>query len=178
MYYSPLFTFRTDLMDVTIERLKNAMPEYAFQVVPLSEFDLTVAAVKHEVDLFVVTSGLYTYLETSGATALAVRKSPQSQDPGKTMGAVFIARADDARITSTSDLRSKRVAALSPQSFAGWIVALGEISNITQYPKNYFGRKPYQAGAPLLSRSFCLATVSSISLAFSPSLASKYFWEK
>ena len=40
------------------------------------------------------------------------------------------------------------------------------------------GRKPYQAGAPLLSRSFCLATVSSISLAFSPSLASKYFWEK
>ena len=123
VYYSPLFTFRTDLMDVTIERLKNAMPEYAFQVVPLSEFDLTVAAVKHEVDLFVVTSGLYTYLETSGATALAVRKSPQSQDPGKAMGAVFIARADDARITSTSDLRSKRVAALSPQSFAGWIVA-------------------------------------------------------
>lgn len=125
VYYSPLFTFRTDLMEVTIERLKNAMPEYAFQVVPLTEFDLTVAAVKHEVDLFVVTSGLYTYLETSGATALAVRKSPQSQDPGKAMGAVFIARADDARITSTSDLRSKRVAALSPQSFAGWIVALG-----------------------------------------------------
>jgi len=152
VYYSPLFTFRTDLMDVTIERLKNAMPEYAFQVVPLSEFDLTVAAVKHEVDLFVVTSGLYTYLETSGATALAVRKSPQSQDPGKAMGAVFIARADDARITSTSDLRSKRVAALSPQSFAGWIVALGEISNITQYPKNYFGKAYFKdkSGMPIV----------------------------
>ena len=152
VYYSPLFTFRTDLMDVTIERLKNAMPEYAFQVVPLSEFDLTVAAVKHDVDLFVVTSGLYTYLETSGATALAVRKSPQSQDPGKAMGAVFIARADDARITSTSDLRSKRVAALSPQSFAGWIVALGEISNITQYPKNYFGKAYFKdkSGMPIV----------------------------
>lgn len=92
VYYSPLFTFRTDLMDVTIERLKNAMPSYAFQVVPLSEFDLTLAAVKHEVDLFVVSSGLYTYLEASGATALAVRKSPQAKDPGRAMGAVFIAR--------------------------------------------------------------------------------------
>lgn len=152
VYYSPLFTFRTDLMDVTIERLKNAMPSYAFQVVPLSEFDLTLAAVKHEVDLFVVSSGLYTYLEASGATALAVRKSPQAKDPGRAMGAVFIARADDASITSTSDLRSKRVAALSPQSFAGWIVALGEISNITQYPKNYFGKAYFkdQSGMPIV----------------------------
>lgn len=152
VYYSPFFTFRTDLMDVTIERLKNAMPSYAFQVVPLSEFDLTLAAVKHEVDLFVVSSGLYTYLEASGATALAVRKSPQAKDPGRAMGAVFIARADDASITSTSDLRSKRVAALSPQSFAGWIVALGEISNITQYPKNYFGKAYFkdQSGMPIV----------------------------
>lgn len=152
VYYSPLFTFRTDLMDVTIERLKNAMPSYAFQVVPLSEFDLTLAAVKHEVDLFVVSSGLYIYLEASGATALAVRKSPQAKDPGRAMGAVFIARADDASITSTSDLRSKRVAALSPQSFAGWIVALGEISNITQYPKNYFGKAYFkdQSGMPIV----------------------------
>lgn len=66
------------------------MPSYAFQVVPLSEFDLTLAAVKHEVDLFVVSSGLYTYLEASGATALAVRKSPQAKDPGRAMGAVSL----------------------------------------------------------------------------------------
>ena len=44
------------------------------------------------------------------------------------------------------------MAALSPQSFAGWIVALGEISNITQYPKNYFGKAYFKdkSGMPIV----------------------------
>ena len=153
VHYSDLSDFRTRLMEPTVERLKKHFPNLHIEIAALNEFDLNVAVVRHDVDLFVISSGFFTYLEPTGVTGLALRKSPQSSDAGHATGAVFVARSDNTTIDSLTDLRSKRVAASSAQSFSGWMAALGEIANLTQYPKNYFGKAYYKhtSGMPIAS---------------------------
>lgn len=151
VHYSDLSEFRTKLMEPTLAYLRKSFPQLEFEIIAFDKFELNIAVIRHDVDLFVISSGFFSYLEPSGVTALALRQSPPSRDPSQSTGAVFIARADDARIEVLTDLRSKRAAAASPQSFTGWLVALGEISNVTQYPKNYFGKTYFKnhSGLPI-----------------------------
>lgn len=149
VHYSDISEFRTKLMEPTLEYLRKNFSQFQFEIITLNEFDLNIAVVRRDIDLFVISSGFFAYLEPSGVTALALRKSPQSRNPSQAIGAVFVARADDERIELVTDLRSKRVAAASAQSFAGWLVALGEIGNVTQYPKHYFGKTYFKNSSGL-----------------------------
>lgn len=130
------------LMKPTAECLREALPGIEIELRPYSEFDLQVAVVKREVDLYVVPSGFFAYLADVGAGSvwIASRMSPQSADPSRAAGSVFVARADDTRFANIADLRSAIVAASNSQSFTGWIAALAELANITQYPNNFFGK--------------------------------------
>ncbi len=116
--------------DVSVERRRYA------------EFDLQTAVVSHEADLFLVTSGYYVYLADMGAGVewIAALKPPFASDPEKASAAVFVARADDGRFNQVSDLRTAIVAAAGQASFDGWIAALDEVANVSQYPKNFFGK--------------------------------------
>lgn len=138
----PVSSAEDALMKPTAERLREALPGIEIELRPYSEFDLQVAVVKREVDLYVVPSGFFAYLADVGAGSvwIASRLSPQSPDPSRSAGSVFIARADDSRFADIPDLRSAIVAAANAQSFTGWIAALAELANITQYPNNFFGK--------------------------------------
>lgn len=129
-------------LDRTVEALRKVLPEMHLEVQAKSEFDLSLAVVKREVDLYVVTSGFFSYLEGSGggATWLATRKSPQAEDPARAIGGLVVARADDDRFSVLEDTRTALVAAPSPQSFAAWISVLGELANVTPYPEQFFGK--------------------------------------
>lgn len=89
-----------------------------------------------------MTSGYYVYLADMGAGVewIAALKPPFASDPEKASAAVFVARADDGRFNQVSDLRTAIVAAAGQASFDGWIAALDEVANVSQYPKNFFGK--------------------------------------
>lgn len=114
-------------------------------------FDLQTAVVSHEVDLFLVTSGYYIYLSDMGAGVewISTLKLPQATDPERATGSVFVVRADDTRYNQVSDLRTAFVAAAGMASFDGWITALDEVANVSQYPKNFFGKTTFLGASGL-----------------------------
>lgn len=115
-------------------------------------FDLQTAVVSHEVDLFLVTSGYYIYLSDMGAGVewISTLKPPQATDPERAAGSVFVVRADDTRYNQVSDLRTAFVAAAGMASFDGWITALDEVANVSQYPKNFFGKTTFLGASGLV----------------------------
>lgn len=137
------------VMEPLAERLAHALrgagengSDVSVELRRYAEFDLQTAVVSHEADLFLVTSGYYVYLADMGAGVewIAALKPPFASDPEKASAAVFVARADDGRFNQVSDLRTAIVAAAGQASFDGWIAALDEVANVSQYPKNFFGK--------------------------------------
>lgn len=147
-------TFMEPLAARLEESLKGAGKRGADVKVELHKyapFDLQTAVVSHEVDLFLVTSGYYIYLSDMGAGVewISTLKPPQATDPEKAAGSVFVVRADDTRYNQVSDLRTAFVAAAGMASFDGWVAALDEVANVSQYPKNFFGKTTFLGSSGL-----------------------------
>lgn len=140
---------RERLLEPTVEALRKAFPDLKVELVETSEFALQLGVVERKFDLFLISSGYYTYLTDAGSGAiwLATRKSPVTTSALKSVGSVFVVRAEDEKSQEISDLRTARVAATGHYSFAGWLTALAEVANITQYPENYFGKTFFPGGS-------------------------------
>ena len=148
-YFEPAPTrMRERLLEPTVEALRKAFPDIKVELVESTEFDLQLGVVERKFDLFLVSSGYYTYLTDAGSGAiwLATRKSPVTTSALKGVGSVFLVRAEDEKFQDISDLRTARVAATGHYSFAGWLTALAEVANITQYPENFFGKTFFPGG--------------------------------
>lgn len=149
-YYETASTkMREKLLEPTVEALRKALPELTVELVEASEYDLQLGVVERRFDLFLISSGYYTYLNDagSGAVWLATRKSPVTTTALKGMGSVFVVRAGDENLQTLSDLRTARIAATGHYSFTGWLAALAEIANITKYPENFFGKTFFPGGS-------------------------------
>lgn len=139
---------RERLLEPTVAALRKAFPGLRVELVRVNEFDLQLGVVERNFDLFLVSSGYYTYLNDagSGAIRLATRKSPVTTSALKGVGSVFVVRTEDEKFQEISDLRTARVAATGHYSFSGWLTALAEVANITQYPENFFGKTFFPGG--------------------------------
>lgn len=139
---------RERLLEPTVEALRKAFPDLKVELVETSEFALQLGVVERKFDLFLISSGYYTYLTDAGSGAiwLATRKSPVTTSALKGVGSVFVVRAEDEKFQEISDLRTARVAATGHYSFGGWLTALAEVANITQYPENFFGKTFFPGG--------------------------------
>lgn len=106
-------------------------------------------------DLFIPSASglamLLIYLSDMGAGVewISTLKPPQATDPERAAGSVFVVRADDTRYNQVSDLRTAFVAAAGMASFDGWITALDEVANVSQYPKNFFGKTTFLGASGL-----------------------------
>ena len=142
--------FREELLLPTYEALQRAFLDHRIEWREMNKFDLVLAVVKREVDLYVVSSGFFAYLtHGAGSSWLATRKSPQASDPEHAVGGLVVARADDGRYTSIADLRTARAAAASSQSFPSWTAVLGEIANVTSYPEHFLGKPRFTGDSGL-----------------------------
>lgn len=139
---------REKLLEPTLEALRRIFPDKSVELVPFKEFDLQVEIVQRKLDLFLISSGFYTYLADAGSGAMwiATRKAPVTVSSEKGAGSVYIVRSNDLKFNDLADLRSHRVAAVEQSSFSGWITALAEIGNLTQYPENFFGKTFFPGG--------------------------------
>ena len=139
---------RERLLEPTVEALRKAFPDLKVELVETSEFALQLGVVERKFDLFLISSGYYTYLTDAGSGAiwLATRKSPVTTSALKGVGSVFVVRAEDEKFQEISDPRTARVAATGHYSFGGWLTALAEVANITQYPENFFGKTFFPGG--------------------------------
>lgn len=123
----------------TMEHLRKVIPQYEIKSVELSFENLQKAIKAGELDFFIAPSGFFAYVaESAGARHIATRHPQGAQDPSKSVGSVFVVRANDSRFNTLSDLVRVSVAATDPNSFDGWIIALGELLLQNLDPKRLF----------------------------------------
>ena len=112
----------------TMEHLRKVIPQYEIKSVELSFEKLQKAIKAGELDFFIAPSGFFAYVaESAGARHIATRHPQGAKDPSKSVGSVFVVRANDSRFNNLSDLVKVSVAATDSNSFDGWIIALGEL---------------------------------------------------
>lgn len=123
----------------TMAHLRETLPNIEIRTTILNSDALTRAAEAKTIDAFIATSGFYAFARTRvGAQHIATRRHPLAANPAQSSGAVFLVRLD-APFKTIADLRGKTVAATDPQSFDGWLVALGELLQYTDRPERFFG---------------------------------------
>lgn len=128
----------------TMEHLRKVIPQYEIKSVELSFEKLQKAIKSGELDFFIAPSGFFAYVaESAGARHIATRHPQGAKDPSKSVGSVFVVRANDSRFNNLSDLVKVSVAATDSNSFDGWIIALGELLLQNLDPKKMFSGITY-----------------------------------
>lgn len=132
--------FFVQMFGPTMEYLRDVLPAYDFSSRQYTIQELNEALKNRSLDFFIAPSGFFAYLaDSTGAERVATRHRSGISDPGHSVGAVFVTRAEETRFDDISSLRGVRVAAKSPEDFAGWTVALGELRRVTDNPEGFFG---------------------------------------
>ena len=104
--------------------LERTVPGYRFRLKNYDAQGMRRAVASGEVDLVITNPGYYIALETEmGVSRIATLSSPSVP----AIASVILARAGRSDLRTLSDLAGKRVAAVSPDAFAGYLVAAREM---------------------------------------------------
>jgi two-component system sensor histidine kinase TtrS len=105
-------------------RLNAVLPKYRFSLKYYDMVGLREAVRQRQVDFVITNGGHYVVLEAElGISRIATLTSTESISPARAVGSAVIARADRHDLVSLSDLRGRRVAAVAPDAFGGYLVA-------------------------------------------------------
>lgn len=135
---------QSSILKETLEYLQKKIPNYRFELLPISSVDTQEDIKKEKVDFLIAPSNFF--VELSGGipfTHLATRIFDGARDPAKTVGSTFVVRADRKDIQELKDLKGKNCAASLPDSLGGWLAGLGEIKKQGFDPDSFFKAKTF-----------------------------------
>lgn len=99
---------QSSILKETLEYLQKKIPNYRFELLPISSVDTQEDIKKEKIDFLIAPSNFF--VELSGGipfTHLASRIFDGTKDPAKTVGSTFVVRAERNDIQSIKDLRAK-----------------------------------------------------------------------
>lgn len=116
--------------------LARALPQHQFS---LRHYDLEgmAQALEHkEVDFVLTNPGHYVTLEAShGLTRIASQAASLHMDPAQVVGSAVIVRSERQEMQRLTDLRGRRLAAVSPNAFGGYQVIWAELKKLGLDPE-------------------------------------------
>ncbi|HEX5330140.1 PhnD/SsuA/transferrin family substrate-binding protein [Sulfuricurvum sp.] len=120
------------MWDPTAEYLNTKIPEYDFHIIPLRFEEFLPYLRDKKIDFVITNSAYYVDLESSfGISRIATLKNKDFNGKAQTeFGGVIFKRASNTTIQSVEDLKNKKFAAVDPESFGGWIMALRELKEL------------------------------------------------
>ena len=111
--------------------LDRALPGRHFVLRYFGLQDLWHAVENEEVDFVITHGGQYVALESAfGASRIATLENPRFSSPGKALGSVVVVRAERQDLQQLADLAGQRLAAVAPEAFGGYLVALRELHDV------------------------------------------------
>jgi two-component system, LuxR family, sensor histidine kinase TtrS len=120
-----------------IDALNRALPTHRFQLHRYDAAGLREAVALHEVDLVITSPGNYVAMEGElGLSRIATLASPNVGSPAQAIGSAVFVRSDRPELTDLSALAGKRVAAVGPDAFAGYLVAARELKRVGIDPES------------------------------------------
>jgi len=114
-----------------IRDLNAALPEHRFRLDHYDAAGLRRAIAAHQVDLVITNPGYYVTMEAEfGLSRIATLAAANVRSPDRALGSVAIARADRTDLPDLAALAGRRVAAVAPDAFGGWLILAGELKRL------------------------------------------------
>lgn len=111
--------------------LELALPGRQFVLRYFGLQELWQAVADQQVDFVITHGGQYVALESRfGASRIATLEDPRFASPGKALGSAVVVRAERQDIVNLADLAGKRLAAVAPDAFGGYLAALRELDEV------------------------------------------------
>ncbi len=108
--------------------LNNNVADYAFTVIPVKFEDAESLVRQGRFDFMICNPTLYVQMETEyGASRIATLRNLNPGMYSTLCGSVFICKTGRQDIRSLRDLRRKKILAVDPLAFTGWIIGEGEL---------------------------------------------------
>ena len=111
-----------------LDYLGDALPEYRFRLDIYDAHSLRKAIADQRIDLVITNPGYYVTMEAEfGLSRIATLVSPHVATADRAIGSAVFGRADRADLTDLSSLGGKKVAAIAPDAFGGYLIAAREL---------------------------------------------------
>ncbi|MCX7896475.1 MAG: diguanylate cyclase [Rhodocyclaceae bacterium] len=124
--YSPLAAY-----------LEQHIPSHHFHIVAFDREGLRAAVSRKEVDFLIANPDLYVEFELKhGASRIATLIGEEGGRPSKEFAGVIFTRADRHDLQKLADLKGKRIAAVAPQAFGGYLIQGAELLEAGIDPRN------------------------------------------
>lgn len=112
----------------TAQYLSETLPEYNFEIVPLSFAQITPAVENKSVDFILANSSIYIGLEVNyGVNRIATLKNKRLDGTYTTFGGVIFSLREKSKLKKLNDLKGKTFMAVDETSFGGWRMAWREL---------------------------------------------------
>lgn len=120
-----------------IDYLNKSLPAQRFHLHNYDAGALRQAIAEHKIDLVITNPGYYVAMESEfGLSRIATLVSPHVARNSQAIGSVVLTRADRQDLHSLADLAGQRVAAVSAEAFAGYLVAAREMRRVGVDPES------------------------------------------
>jgi two-component system, LuxR family, sensor histidine kinase TtrS len=114
-----------------IDALNRALPQHRFELHRYDAAGLREAVARHQLDLLITSPGNYVAMEGElGLSRIATLSSPTAASPAHAIGSAVFVRSDRTDVADLRALAGKRIAAVAPEAFAGWLVAARELKHL------------------------------------------------
>lgn len=110
-----------------IRYLNKALPEHHFRLDQYDVPGLRKAITNNQVDLVITNPGYYVSMEAELGISRIATLDTEDSHPARALGSVVLVRASHPDLRMLADLAGKRVAAVAPEAFGGYLVASREM---------------------------------------------------
>ena len=110
-----------------IDYLNEALPEHHFRLDNYDAPGLKKAIAEQRVDLVITNPGYYVTMEAEFGLSRIATLDSHGTTPAHALGSVVLAKADRTDLGELSDLAGKRVAAVAPEAFGGYLLVAREM---------------------------------------------------
>jgi len=132
----------------TVDYLTDRIPAHSFTLIPIVSLkEINRLAAKGEFDFLITNPSSYVELkQLYGASALVGLNNRRANTAQSHFGSVIFTHAKNDEIIRLSDLKSKRVMAVSELAFGGWRVAWAEMLGNGVVPQRDFSKLLFADG--------------------------------
>lgn len=134
----------------TVASLEKALPQYRWRTIALTTAEAYENIRAARPDFIFAPAGfsLQAQLERGlGSFRIATRRISFAKNASASVGAAFVVRKTDQRITDLASMRGLRAGASIPEAVDGWVAASGEIHAHGFDPEKFFSRIDFSNNA-------------------------------
>lgn len=111
-----------------LDYLRDAIPAHRFRLEQYDAEGLRGAIAARQIDLVITNPGYYVAMEAEfGISRIATLVSPLASSTREAIGSAVIVRAERQDLRELTDLAGRRVAAVAPAAFGGYLIAAREM---------------------------------------------------